>query len=454
MSILRRLNTAKRAAVVVVLLGVLGGAAAFALAAGAAPPAPRIVSHPIDRTRARPATFRFTDARSNLSFVCSLDGGRYTACTSPERYGVLAHGHHVFRVRARSSSGELSDPATYAWKIDLAAPRVNVKFPARRGIYGAIAWRTSCKHRRGGICGTVFAPSGVQTVILWIKQNSTHRWWNGHAFKARHAIWKRAVLSPKPRRHRRLTRARWFYRLSLPKPDGSYTVLVRAADRIGNLTRLRTQKRVGWTIDASSLPAPTITSTPANPTSQTTATFAFADAAASGIAFQCDLDNRGWQACTSPITYGALSVGAHSFEVRATQGSRVSAPAQYTWSVTSATGGPFTIRSGAIAPLYPGAPARTISLTLANPNSSSITVTNLTIGLDPSSLPADCPISGYEIAQPSVPSKGVTVPAKGSVTLPAQGATTGSIQMLDTHTNQDACKSGQLKLDYSGSAHS
>ena len=182
----------------VVLLGVLGGAAAFALAAGSAPPAPRILSHPVDRTRARPATFTFTDARPNVTFVCSLDGRRYTACTSPQRYGVLAHGHHVFRVRARSSSGALSDPATYSWKIDLAAPHVKVKFPARRGIYGATAWRTSCQRRRGGICGTVFAPSGVHTVILWIKQNSTQRWWNGHAFKARHAIWKRAILSPKP----------------------------------------------------------------------------------------------------------------------------------------------------------------------------------------------------------------------------------------------------------------
>jgi large repetitive protein len=438
----------------VVLLGVLGGAAAFALAAGSAPPAPRILSHPVDRTRARPATFTFTDARPNVTFVCSLDGRRYTACTSPKRYGVLAHGHHVFRVRARSSSGALSDPARYSWKIDLAAPNVKVNFPARRGTYGATAWRTSCQRRRGGICGTVFAPSGVHTVILWIKQNSTQRWFNGHAFKARHAIWKRAILSRRPHSHKRLTRARWFYRLSLPKPDGSYTVLVRATDRIGNLTRLRTQKRVSWTIDTSSLPTPTITSTPANPTSQTTAGFAFADAVASGVAFQCDLDHRGWQTCTTPITYGALSPGAHTFGVRATQGSRVSAPAQYAWSVTSPTGGPFTIRSSTIAPLYPGAAGRTIALTLANPNSSSITVTNLTIGLDPSSLPAGCPIGGYKITQPSIPSTGVTVPTKGSVTLPAQGATTGSIQMLDTHTNQDACKSGQLKLDYSGSAHS
>jgi hypothetical protein len=78
----------------------------------------------------------------------------------------------------------------------------------------------------------------------------------------------------------------------------------------------------------------------------------------------------------------------------------------------------------------------------------------VTISLNASSLPAGCAANSYKITQPSIPSGGVSVPANGSVTLPTQGATTGSIQMVDTHTNQDACKNALLKLDYSGSAHS
>jgi hypothetical protein len=451
MSRFRRLNTAKRVAVLGALLGVLGSAGAFALAASAAPPAPQILSHPVDRTRARPAVFKFADAQANVTFRCSLDGRRYSSCTSPKRYGVLGPGRHVFRVEARSSSGAISEPASYAWKIDLVAPRLKVKFPARKGVYGVNTWGTGCKQRRAGICGTAFAPSGVRMVILWIKQDSTNRWWNGHAFKARHAIWNRALITPKPRRDKRLTHARWFFGLSVPKSDGGYTVLVRASDRIGNLTRLRTQKRVGWTI-GTALPAPTITSAPSNPTSSTAATFAFT-ATSSDVGYQCKIDNQGWQSCKSPAMYVSMSVGAHTFEVRATQGSLTSPPARYTWTVTSADGSPFTINGAAVGLLYPGGAARTIPLTLQNPNGSTISVTSVTITLDPSSLPAGCPRNGYRIVQPSIPSAGVSVPANGSVTLPAQGATAGSIQMLDTQTDQDACQKAHLKLDYSGSAH-
>jgi hypothetical protein len=44
----------------------------------------------------------------------------------------------------------------------------------------------------------------------------------------------------------------------------------------------------------------------------------------------------------------------------------------------------------------------------------------------------------------------VVVPAHGSVTLPAQGATTPFVAMLDLATNQGACKNAVFTLSYSG----
>src|SRR5262249_25169217 len=94
-------STAKRIALAVALLGVLGAGAAFALAG--APPAPRITSHPATWTRSRNANFRFADSRANVSFKCSLDGARFRTCSSSKGYGGLSDGRHLFRVEAQTS---------------------------------------------------------------------------------------------------------------------------------------------------------------------------------------------------------------------------------------------------------------------------------------------------------------------------------------------------------------
>ncbi len=334
------------------------------------------------------------------------------------------------------------------------APAVKVAFPARGAVYASESWRAGCSPRRGGLCGTVLAPSGVKSVLVWVRRNATNRSWNGHAFKARHAVWVRASLSPRPHSRGRLRRADWFYRLSLPKPDGRYTVLVRATDRIGNITRLRRQRRVGFTIDRDALPPPQLTRSPANPTTEIDTIFAFSDPR-SDVGYHCSLDSRPWTACGSPAHYAGLSAGTHHFKVRAVAPSgKVSTATAYTWVIAPVTGLPFTIGGYTYDALYPGAPASEIPLALTNPNSSAIVVTSVTTTLARSSLPGGCSSGGYVITQADIPSAGVKVPAHGSVTLPARGATTASIQMIDTNTDQDPCRGAHLKLNYTGRAHS
>ena len=48
--------------------------------------------------------------------------------------------------------------------------------------------------------------------------------------------------------------------------------------------------------------------------------------------FECQLDSGAWSACASPKTYSGVSLGTHTFRVRARNAEATSLPASYTWS--------------------------------------------------------------------------------------------------------------------------
>lgn len=364
-------NTAKRATLVIVLLGVLGLTAHLALASGV--PKPRITSGPPAVSRSRKANFRITDSQGNVTFRCSLDGARFQICGSSPGFGGLRDGLHVFLVQARTSSGNSSAPTRYAWAVDYNAPRLAVAFPSNKAKYGTPRWGAGCGKAGAGLCGTVTAPGGLKSVVVWIQQNSTRKYYNGHGFKSKHLFWNTATVNPEPVKGTHVLRATWSYPLGLPSPAGKYTVRVRAIDRIGNVNRAKTQRTLSFQAEVATQPAEAL---------------------------------------------------------------------------------PFTVRGSAVGSLYPGGSIRTIPLTLSNLNGVPIVITGVTVTLDASNLPAGCLAGGYQITQANIPAAGVSLPANGSVTLPAQGATTAAIRMIDTGTNQDACQGATLTLAYGGSAHS
>ncbi len=79
-------------------------------------------------------------------------------------------------------------------------------------------------------------------------------------------------------------------------------------------------------------PVVTITSHPDNPTSQTTAMFAFA---ADGPAtFECRMNSDAFAACTSPQSYAGLAANTnHTFTVRATSGAGRTGTATHAWTI-------------------------------------------------------------------------------------------------------------------------
>jgi hypothetical protein len=84
-----------------------------------------------------------------------------------------------------------------------------------------------------------------------------------------------------------------------------------------------------------------ITSGPENPTTDTSASFAFSgsDAGSGVVGFECQLDNGGFSVCMSPKEYYGLLNGSHTFQVRAVDlfGNKDDSPAEYSWNILETT---------------------------------------------------------------------------------------------------------------------
>jgi hypothetical protein len=83
-------------------------------------------------------------------------------------------------------------------------------------------------------------------------------------------------------------------------------------------------------------PDTTITAGPTGTTSDSTPTFSFT-ATEAGSTFECRVDGGAWVSCTTPFTTAVLADGAHTFEVRATDGAGNTDPTPASRSFTVAT---------------------------------------------------------------------------------------------------------------------
>jgi hypothetical protein len=253
-----------------------------------APPKPTITSGPANPTSQTSANFSFTDSQTGVNFLCQLDGSTYSACTSPLIYpGPLTQGKHSFSVRAQDAAGNLSGPTSYSWSINISAvpPPTITSAPANPTS------QTSAS----------FSFTDSQKGVSFLCQH------DGNAFTA--------CSSPKT-----------YSGLS----QGSHTFSVEAQDSAGNQSAATS---FTWTINTTAPPTATITSMPANPTNQTSASFSFTDSQ-TGVSFLCQLDGSAFTPCSSPASYSGLSQGSHTFSVKAQDsGGNHSAATSFTWTV-------------------------------------------------------------------------------------------------------------------------
>lgn len=253
---------------------------------GTAPSAPALTSTPTDPSNQTAASFGFTHTETDVTFVCQLDGGAFTSCTSPATYAGLSAAAHTFSVKAKDGAGNESGPTTFTWTIDTtppAGPTITAKPPALTNQTGAS-----------------FSFSGAQAGVTLLCDLDGR----GPA----------ACTSPK---------------VYAGLGDGAHVFTVQARDAAGNLSASANHS---WTIDATPPPVPSIDGGPANPTNNATAVFSFSSSEA-GVTFLCRLDTAAFTACTSPKTY-TVGAATHTFSVKTQDAAtNQSSVATRTWTV-------------------------------------------------------------------------------------------------------------------------
>lgn len=81
-------------------------------------PSVKIDSGPAKKTKKAKAKFTFSSDDGKATFECSLDGKKFSACTSPLKVKVKKKkAKHSLAVRAVDGNGNKSDEETYDWKV-------------------------------------------------------------------------------------------------------------------------------------------------------------------------------------------------------------------------------------------------------------------------------------------------------------------------------------------------
>jgi len=246
-----------------------------------------VISGPANPTNSTSASFVFTATEPVSTFECQLDGGGWSACTTPRSFSSLGAGAHTFQVRATDPAGNTdATPPSQTWTIDTAPPNTTVDSGPANPTASTSAPLTFSSTESGSSFECQLDGGG----------------WSGCTSPA--------VYSG--------------------LASGNHTFQVRATDAAGNLDG--SPATYSWTIDATA-PTASVDAGPASPTTATGASFSFS-ANEAGSAFECKVDGGAFATCSSPKAYSGLGNGAHTFQVRATDAvGNVGSPASYGWTI-------------------------------------------------------------------------------------------------------------------------
>src|SRR5262249_9904170 len=214
-------------------------------------------------TNMSPASFSFTSSKPNSTFLCRIDGGAFTSCTSPQTYSNLADGSHTFEVKAVDMSGHQDPtPASASFTLDRVPPDTMIT---------------------GGPSGDVASSEAVFTFTCTETQCTFKCQIDSGAFSDCHSgdTFDVTTLGP-------------------------HTFRVKAIDRAGNEDP--TPASQTWNVTALSLQTIILTG-PAAHTQSTDATFTFECRFAGNLVactFMRTLDGAA-AACTSPNSYSRIT---------------------------------------------------------------------------------------------------------------------------------------------------
>ncbi len=332
------------AALLAALAATAVGMLALSSSAMAAPLGPDTLltsSSVSDPTAARTASFAWTASEADATFECSFDGAPFAACLTSKTFNGLPVGEHTFQVRASKGGHTDVTPASVTWTIEPAPNTIIFASPpaSTTDRFADFAWSSDLLGAtfECALDGSGYAPC------------SSPRRYSG--------------LGP-----------------------GTHLFFVRAIKN--GLTDPSPAARQ-WTIEG---PADTdITAQPPAITASRSATLVF-NANKPLTTFECAFDSNTYSPCSSPRAYNGLTIGTHTFKVRAVRFGLVDAtPAVATWTIEGTPETTLTSVPAAVTPLRDAPLAWSSNLAAATfecaldaapfaPCSSPRTYTSLTLG--------------------------------------------------------------------------
>lgn len=224
---------------------------------------------------------------SGASFTCSVDGGSYSACTSPKSLTGLALGDHTLSVK-QTVAGFTTDAITASWTT--ARP----PFPDITS--GLVPYSSTSTLNSGGYANTLTPSIGFSTVSGATVSCSTN---GGTSYSACSSPVNYASL------------------LGTALVDGrSYPLTVKQVTSTGNVSR-----QISFTVDVTAPPAPALQGGWAGSgttwSNSTTVTPGVSNKSSDFSKFICSLDDGAWADCgTSTVSLSGVTEGSHTLKIK------------------------------------------------------------------------------------------------------------------------------------------
>jgi hypothetical protein len=352
-------------------------------------PSTQITESPVTHSSSRTATLKFTTETAEATFECSLDGGAWSACTSPKVYTGLSEGRHTFSVRA--VYGGLSEPVppSVEWYVEATAPGPPTITPGHSSpspnshesfTFGSLvggdtlecrldegAWKecsspeefTGLSDGSHKLEARQHNPAGVQSTV------ATYSWLVETAVPTAPTITP-AHSSPSPNVNERFTFGALIGgdTLECRLDEGAwntcsaheeFTSLAEGAHKV----QARQQSKAGidsptasysWIVEAAVPPAPAITSAPSVLSALSNPTFTFGNVVHPDT-LECNVDDHGWSACSETSEFPGLENGPHTIAVRQVSPAGVgSEETTYDWTIDTSVPSAPTIVSAPASP--------------------------------------------------------------------------------------------------------
>ena len=321
-----------------------------------------IASGPASPTTSTSSSFGFTSTESGSTFTCRVDAAAYASCSSPKVNSGLSMGSHTFSVRAADAAGNTdATPASQTWMIQSAPPADSQ--PVAAYVYSPTAPATGQ------------AVSFDASSATCADAPCTYSWADDGSDGSGGTQWP--LGSGK-------TLSFTF------QGTGVKNVRVTVTDADGDSDSTMKSITVSSAPPAdTTAPDTTITSGPANSTTSTSASFAFTSTE-TGSSFTCKLDAGAYASCSSPKAYSALSIGSHTFSVRATDaaGNTDATPATRSFTVSTVTSTPQVLLGSSTVQSLPDSNSAGIAQAFQATASGSGSAVSLSVYVDSGSSAA------------------------------------------------------------------